>query len=377
MEPSVLTGIDVLEQRHFAPLAGYRVGLITNLSGLDRHGRRTLDALRWAPHVKLVALFSPEHGLYGAVEGRVASSIEPISGLPVFSLYGTERKPNPAMLTGIDALVFDLQDAGVRFYTYLSTLGYTLEAAAAAHLPVFVLDRPNPIGAERPDGPMLDVERTSFTGYLPLPVEHGMTLGELAQLINAQKHLGVDLHVIAMQNYRRKSWFDQTGLDWVPPSPNLRTLAEAALYPGVGLIEGANVSVGRGTPHPFELVGAPWVDAAGLARYLNGRAISGVRFSPAEFIPLDSEYRGRLCHGVRIELRDRQALHAPRLGVELASALWRLYPQHFQLELTLGLIGSAKVLAQIRAGDDPVLIEQGWQHALTQFESVRAQYLLY
>nr|WP_294864894.1 exo-beta-N-acetylmuramidase NamZ domain-containing protein [uncultured Pseudogulbenkiania sp.] len=375
--PKVETGIDVLEAQAFAPLAGLRVGLITNLSGVDGRGWRTLDRLRWAPGVTLAAVFSPEHGVYGDQEGQVASQTEPFSGLPVYSLYGATRRPTPAMLAGLDALVFDIQDAGVRFYTFASTLGYAMEAAAAQGLRVFVLDRPNPLGAEQVDGPLLDDDLTSFTGYFPLPLQHGMTLGELARLFNAEKRLGTELTVVAMQGYRRAMRFEETRLSWLPPSPNLRTLSEVRLYPGVALLEGANVSVGRGTERPFEWLGAPWIDGAGLAEELNARAIPGVRFEPAEFVPDDSLYRGERCQGVRLIVTDRQALRTPLLGIELIAALQRRYPQRFELAQTLGMVGSRQVLAALQRGEDPRRIEADWQPALQRFRELRERYLLY
>jgi len=376
-QPKVRTGLDVLAADGFAALKGLRVGLITNHTGLDARGRRNLELLAAAPEVRLTALFSPEHGLEGDLDEKVASGSEPGTGLIVHSLYGDTRRPTEAMLEGLDALVFDIQDAGARFYTYATTMAYAMEAAARRGIPIHVLDRPNPIGATRVEGPMLDAGRTSFTGYWPMPVRHGMTLGELARLFNEEAGIRADLRVVPMQGYARGDWFDATGLAWVPPSPNLRTLTQAALYPGVALIEGANVSVGRGTDHPFELVGAPWIDAQALTARLQTRAIPGVRFSPAEFTPTENRYRGQRCLGVRIELTDREALDSPALGVELATALHRLYPEHFRLDLTLGSIGSAAVLAAIRAGEDPRAIAAAWAADLDAFRALRDRYLLY
>jgi uncharacterized protein YbbC (DUF1343 family) len=295
----------------------------------------------------------------------------------LYSLYGATRRPTPAMLAGLDALVFDIQDAGVRFYTFASTLGYAMEAAAEHGLRIFVLDRPNPLGADQVDGPLLDDDLTSFTGYFLLPIEHGMTLGELARLFNGEKRLGTELTVVAMQGYRRTMRFEETRLSWLPPSPNLRTLSQVRLYPGVALLEGANVSVGRGTSRPFEWLGAPWIDGTGLAEELNARAIPGVRFEPAEFVPDDSLYRGERCQGVRLIVTDRQALRAPLLGVELIGALRRRYPEHFELAQTLGMIGSRQVLAALERGEDPRRIEADWQPALQRFRERREHYLLY
>src|ERR1700689_5934934 len=253
------TGIDVLEQQNFVPLRGKRVGLITNQTGVDSRGRRTIDVLAHADGVKLVALFSPEHGIAGQLDAKVGNATDPVTGLKIFSLYGDTRRPTDQMLQGLDALVFDIQGAGVRFYTFITTMGYSMEAAAQHKISFFVLDRPDPLGGEKIQGPMLDPSRISFVGYFRLPVIYGMTFGELAKMFNAENNLGLDLHVIAMKNWRRSETFDQTGLTWIPPSPNLRTLNEAFLYPGVEILQPAGVSVGRGTDTPFEQLGAPWV----------------------------------------------------------------------------------------------------------------------
>jgi uncharacterized protein YbbC (DUF1343 family)/CubicO group peptidase (beta-lactamase class C family) len=374
---TVETGLDVLAAESFAPLSGLRVGLITNQTGLDATGRRTIDLLRAAPGVRLTAIFSPEHGLYGDMNGKVASGREPVTELAVFSLYGDVTRPTPTMLAGIDALVFDVQDAGVRFYTYVTTMAYAMEAAAAKGIPFYVLDRPDPISADVVQGPVLDDDLRSFTGYFPLPVRHGMTIGELARLFNAENGIGADLHVVAMRGYRRAQWYDETGLRWVAPSPNLRSLGEAALYPGVALVEGANVSVGRGTETPFEVVGAPWLSGEALASYLNRRSIPGVRFEPVSFRPTEQPFAGRACRGVRIVLMDRAVLDAPRLGIEIASGLQRLHRRQFHLDDTLGSVGARWVLEAIREGENPRGIARRWQAALEAYLALRARYLLY
>ena len=375
---NVTTGVDVLEAQNFAPLQGLRVGLVTNHSGRDAAGRRTIDLLATAPGVKLVAIFSPEHGLFGTADEKVASTRDPTTGLPVYSLYGDTQRPTDQMLAGIDALVYDIQDAGVRFYTFITTLGYTLEAAGRKNLSYFVLDRPNPIGGFNVEGPLLDADLRSFVAYFPLPVRHGMTVGELAEMFNQEQHLSVKLTVIKMGDWHRLDWFDETGLDWVNPSPNLRNLTETTLYPGVGMIEGANVSVGRGTDTPFEIVGAPWIDSKNLAAYLSERRIQGVRFVPADFTPTSSNFRGQVCHGIQIDLMDRDALDSPELGAELASALFKLFPKDFQLEKTLGLVGSRAVLDGIRQGRDPRRLAYEWeQNQLQAFRKIRSHYLLY
>lgn len=374
---NVRTGIDVLEKEHFAPLKGLNVGLITNETGVDSEGRRDIDVLYHAPGVHLKAIFSPEHGLYGTADSKVASTTDPKTGLPVYSLYGKTRRPTAQMLKGLNALVFDIQAAGVRFYTFTTTLGYTMEAAAQHHMAYYVLDRPDLIGGSMVQGPMMDPGLKSFVGYFPEPVRYGMTIGELAEMYNGQEHLGANLHVIKMQGWERTDWFDETGLTWKNPSPNLRSMTESILYPGVGMIEYANISVGRGTDTPFELVGAPWINGKWLAVYLNARDIQGVRFVPVNFTPKSSKFAGQVCHGVQIFLVDRQALDSPELGVELASALHQLYPKKFELDKTLPLVGSKWVLDDIKNNIDPRRIQYLWQAPLMKFRKIRAKYLLY
>lgn len=373
------TGIDVLAAEHFASLAGKHVGLITNASSRASDGQRTIDLLAHAPGLKLVALFSPEHGLEaGASEGaKVGSTLDAATGLPVYSLYGEEQRPTAAMLEGIDALVFDIQDVGARFYTYITTLGYCLEAAERKGIEFYVLDRPNPINGAEVDGPVLDPDLRSFIGYFPMPIRHGMTVGELAEMFNAENHLNVHLHVIKMQDWQRSDWFDETGQTWINPSPNLRNLTEETLYPGVCLLEGAKVSVGRGTDTPFEIVGAPWIDGKALGVYLNAKKIQGVRFLPMDFKPASGIFSGEVCHGVQIVLIDRQALEPTEMGVELLAALWRLSPQNFQLDGALRLVGSRKVLESIRYGQSPSRIWYDWQEEVEKFKKLRAKYLLY
>jgi uncharacterized protein YbbC (DUF1343 family) len=373
----VETGADVLESHQFAALRGLRIGLITNRAAVDSHGRDLVQAMKSVPGLKLVALFTPEHGFSALADGSVASGIETQSGIAMFSLYGAVRRPTDEMLSGIDALVFDLQDSGARFYTYPTTMAYAMEAAARRGIEFFVLDRPNPISAAIVQGPVMDSDLRSFTGYFPMPTRHGMTIGELAEMFNSGNRLGARLHVIEMRGYHRGYWFDQTGLAWIAPSPNLRTSAEAALYPGVAMLEGANVSVGRGTNTPFEIVGAPWISASALSSYLRARAIAGVHFGDADFTPASSAYAGHACHGVRIAVDDRSALNSPALGIELAAALHHLYPQRFDLEKTLAMMGSRRVLDEIAAGGDPRAIVAGYQPELRRFRLLRAQYLLY
>jgi uncharacterized protein YbbC (DUF1343 family)/CubicO group peptidase (beta-lactamase class C family) len=374
---NVQTGIDVLSAENYASLKGLRIGLITNHSGVDSSGRRTLDLLYNAKDITLSAVFSPEHGLNGTEDNKIASAAESVTGLPVYSLYGDALRPTPRMLDGLDALVFDIQDAGVRFYTYISTMGYAMEAAAKKGIAFYVLDRPNPVTASLVQGPVMEKDMKSFTGYFPLPVRHGMTVGELAEMFNAEYGIHADLHVIRMNGYKRAEWYDETGLRWINPSPNLRSLTEAVLYPGVAMAEGANVSVGRGTDKPFELLGAPWINAEKLSGYLNSRHIQGVKFFPLHFTPVSDHYKNKICNGVKITLTDRQTLDSAALGIEIISALHKLYPKDFHIGDTLGLIGSRKVLKEIRDGLDPKIIEVNWQGPLAQFQKQREKYLLY
>ena len=345
----VQTGIDVLEAQQFAPLAGMRVGLITNRSGFDAQGRRTADVLARAPGVTLAVLFSPEHGLNTDLDAPVGDTRDAATGLLVHSLYGTNQHFPTGSLDGLDALVFDVQDAGVRFFTYETTLGYALEAAAARRIPLFVLDRPDPLGADRFGGPVLDSGHESFTGYFPLPLQPGMTVGELADLFNREKHLGADLRVIPMRGYARSMRMADTGLGWVPLSPNLRTPAQLDLYPDVALLEGANISVGRGTPHPFEWIGAPWIDATKWADALNALDL-GAHFDAIDFVPTESAWRGHLCHGVSIRLATRTNRPAARVGLALLSTLHALYPAAFDLAATRGSLGSTALWQALDEG---------------------------
>lgn len=370
----VQAGIDVLEAQKFAPLAGMRVGLITNRSGFDAEGRRTVDVLARAHGVTLAALFSPEHGLNTDVDARVGETRDAATGLVVHSLYGANQRFPAGSLDGLGALVFDIQDAGVRFFTYETTLGYALEAAAAHGIPLFVLDRPNPLGADRFGGPMLDSGHESFTGYFPLPLQSGMTVGELADLFNQEKNIDADLRVIPMNGYRRSMHMVDTGLGWVPPSPNLRTPVQLDLYPDAALLEGANVSVGRGTPHPFEWIGAPWIDGEKLARTLNALD-TGAHFEPIDFVPTESTWRGQLCHGVSIKASAFRPV--ARLGLALLSTMYALYPRRFDLAGTHGSVGSAAVLQAIRDGAPLDRLEAIEAEQDEDFVTLRERYLRY
>ena len=373
----VLTGIDVLARDGFAVLKGRKVGLVTNHTGRAVSGASTIDLLHKAPGVSLMALFSPEHGIRGVLDEDVPSSKDPATGLPIHSLYGATRRPTPAMLEGIDTVVLDLQDIGTRFYTYPATLGYVMEEAAKLKIKVVVLDRPNPVNGWQIEGPLPDGEAIGFTAYLPMPIRHGMTLGELAQLFNVEKAIGADLTVVRAEGWRRDQWFDHTGLTWVNPSPNMRNLSQAALYPGIGAIEYANVSVGRGTDQPFEQIGAPWIDGPRLAAALNARALPGIRVYPVQFTPTSSVYAGEACQGVFFVVTNRELLQPVRLGLEVASALWMLHGDRFDPKTTARLIGSAAALARAKAGEDPVAIAASWAGAEANWRRLRAKHLLY
>jgi uncharacterized protein YbbC (DUF1343 family) len=373
----VQTGLDVLESQKFAPLRGKHVGLITNHTGLDSQGRSTADVLTHAPGVKLVALFSPEHGLAGRNDEKISSSKDPSTGLPVHSLYGETLRPTDEMLKGIDALVFDVQDAGVRFYTYTTTMAYCMEEAAKRNIAFFVLERPNPLGGEIVEGPMLDPDKTSFTGYFPLPVRYGLTIGELAQLFNAENHIGAELHVIAMKNWHRNYFFESTGIKWIPPSPNLRTTKGSILYPGIEILQNAGVSVGRGTQTPFEEFGAPWLNGDEVAAALNERHLPGVHFTAQPFIPVVGLYSGERCGGVAIRVTDRFTTRSMRVGLEIAAILWKLYPKEVDPEKLLLLIGNSETIQQLQAGVAPEKIVASWAPGLAAFEQVRRKYFLY
>jgi uncharacterized protein YbbC (DUF1343 family) len=373
----VLAGIDVLEAQRFAPLVGKRVGLITNQTGVDRGGRSTVDLLAHAPGVKLVALFSPEHGIRGVVDERVPSSTDQATGLPIYSLYGDDVRPTDPMLAGLDALVFDIQDAGVRFYTYITTMGYTMEAAAKHHLAYYVLDRPDPLGGERVEGPMLDREQTSFTAYFPMPVRMAMTLGEMAQMFNAENRIGSDLHVILIQNWSRRDWFDTVGLPWVNPSPNLRSFRAEILYPGLEILQAGGVSVGRGTDRPLERIGAPWIRGAEFVEFMKRLSVPGVRFVADRFTPESGLFKGEMCEGASIEVTNRASFESMRMGIEIAAALAKLYPRNFDATKIIALVGNAETIRRLKAGDSPTAIVASWNVELETFRKTRAKYLLY
>jgi uncharacterized protein YbbC (DUF1343 family)/CubicO group peptidase (beta-lactamase class C family) len=382
---TVKTGIDVLEEHGFDILKAAngkkRVGLVTNQTGVDSQGIRTIDVLAQAPGVELDAIFSPEHGVAGALDTtNISDSKDPATGVPIYSVYGATdaaRRPSVDVLKNLDAIVFDVQDAGVRFYTYETTLGYFLEAAAQAGIEMIVLDRPDPVTGSFVQGFPTDAGRESFTNYWTVPVRHGMTMGELAKMFNTERNLNAKLTVVPMEGWERGDWFDSTGLVWINPSPNLRSVTEAALYPGVALIEGTNVSVGRGTDTPFELVGAPWIKSKEFAAYLNARGIAGVRFVPVSFTPSSSIYSGQECQGVNIVVTDRNGIDAPELGIELATALHKLYASDFKIDKMMQLLANQSIYNALVAAEDPRRIAQDWQEDLEKFEKVRQNYLIY
>ncbi len=373
----ILSGIDVLRAEGFDRVRGRRIGLLTNQTGQARDGVSTIDILYRAPNLQLMALFSPEHGVRGIREDRVPSARDKKTGLMIHSLYGRRLRPTAEMLAGIDTVVVDLQDIGTRFYTYMTTMAYMLEAAAKQKVRIMVLDRPNPINGLQIEGPILDQKFIRFTDYFPMPIRHGLTMGELAQLFNAENDIGAELTVVKMKGWRRQYWFDETGLPWVNPSPNMRNLIQATLYPGIGAIEGSRISVGRGTDTPFEQIGAPWIDGVQLAAELNARNLEGVRFYPVSFTPRSSKFAGRMCRGVFILVTDRQALRPVRLGLEVASILQRLYPAEYRLEKEADLLGSETALNHILVGRDPAGVAHAWQADEKQWRHLRSRYLLY
>jgi uncharacterized protein YbbC (DUF1343 family)/CubicO group peptidase (beta-lactamase class C family) len=376
---AVLTGLDVLAKDNFAPLRGKRIGLITNHTGLSRDGKRNIDVML-AAGVKVVTLFAPEHGLEGTEDQpNVSDSKDASSGLPIVSLFqGSRHRLTPEMLKGVDALVYDIQDVGARFWTYSCTLLYGMEEAAKKHLPFFVLDRPNPITGVHVEGPMLDPDLASFVGCLEIPVRHGMTFGELAKMANGERNLGVDLHVIPMEGWNRGDWFDFAGLTWVNPSPNMRSLNAATLYPGIALLEAStNYSVGRGTDAPFELIGADWIRGRELASFLNSRYIPGVRVYATHFRPTTSNFAGKTIEGVRFLITDRNSFDSTKLGLELGYALEKLYPGKIPWDTNRFLVGNHEVLAAGKADVDPRTTVQKMEDSLAAFLSRREKYLLY
>lgn len=372
----VSNGIDVLVRERFETLRGLRIGLITNHTGHDRSGKATIDLLRAAPEVKLLKLFSPEHGIRGQLDERVKDSVDESTGLPVYSLYGATRMPTAEHLKDLDALVFDIQDIGCRFYTYISTMGNCMEAAAKAGLRFIVLDRVNPINGKNVEGP-IRIGTGNFVAYHEIPLRHGMTVGELAQLFNEERGWKCSLTIVKIEGWRRDRWFDQTGLTWTNPSPNMRSLAAATLYPGVGVIEFTDISVGRGTATPFEHVGAPYLDGRALATSLTAEGMPGIRFEPTRFTPNASKFKDKECQGVRFIITDRDRFNSFDLGIALCRYLQRHHPEQFSLDKLNKLLFHPPTLELLKADKSLADIKAAWMPALREFDVRRAKHLLY
>lgn len=393
VQSQVLPGIDVLAGRNFDLLQGKRVGLITNHTGRSSDNRASIDILFSAPGVRLTALFSPEHGIRGTEDRKLASTVDQATGLPVHSLYGASCRPTPEMLQGVDMLVFDIQDIGTRFYTYIGTLSLAMEAAAQAGIPLLVLDRPNPIGGEsvqgaipaeivpEHDGSSKESGCRELTSIHPIPTRHGMTVGELAWLFNDEFDIGCDLYVMPMQGWQRGMYMDETGMDWINPSPNMRSLESALIYPGLGILESTNISVGRGTDQPFRLYGAPWVDAKALLADLEDRRIPGVDFEQCSFVPNapGHPYKGTTCFGVRVKVTDRERFDPILTGLHLVQALAETNPKKFFPKSGFDVeVGDKDVWGLLTNGHmAPQAVMERWSGELKRFSEVRESYLLY
>lgn len=377
LNPQVLTGIDVLKKDNYKQLEGKHLAIITNHTGRDRDGNRTVDLLANAKNCKVVCLFSPEHGLYGAVDEKVGNAVDEKTHLKVYSLYGQTRRPTDEMLAGVDTLLFDIQDIGARFYTYPATMKNCMEEAAKHKLKMIVLDRPNPIGPMPVDGPVADPKYFGFTACGPLPLVHGMTIGELARLFNTEYQVNCDLTVVECENYHRNQWFDETGLLWTNPSPNMRNLTQAEIYPALGMLETSNISVGRGTDQPFEYFGAPWIDAKKLAASLNTANLPGLRFVPMEFTPASSKFANKLCQGCYVMVTDRTKLEPALTGLTIAWHLKHLFGEAYQLDSIVRLMQNDAVLSALKSIDDPSKLPQLWNQGLEHFKAIREKYLIY
>ena len=374
----VMPAGDALVQENFQPLKGQRVGFICNHSALSRKGKHLFDLMLKSENVELVAIFAPEHGFRGIAERTIEHGKEKKTGIPIYSLYGATHRPNPEMLKGIDLLVFDIQDIGARFYTYISTLAMCMEEAAKHDIKFMVLDRPNPIGGLYVDGPIQDPDLyQGFTAYFPMPVVHGMTIGELALMFNEYFGIQCDLEVVKMEGWKRSMYFDETGLPWVNPSPNIRNVTQEILYPGLAMTEGTNVSVGRGTATPFEVYGTPWADAEELTREMQSRQIPGLAFEPISFTPDKSRYKDERCNGFRVTITDREALRIVPAGIHLIDALYKLYPEHYEIDRIRGLVGQQAIIDMIKARKPVEEIVLSWQNDLKEFIKIRQRFLIY
>jgi uncharacterized protein YbbC (DUF1343 family) len=377
----VKTGLDVLVEQDFAPIAGKRVGVIANDNSRTWDHRNIVTVLAASTKVKLTAIFAPEHGFAANAQAgaSIASGKDSSTGATIYSLHehGVGR-PTPAMLANVDVLVYDLQEVGARFWTYTTTLGYTLEVAAAQKIPLYVLDRPNPINGTAVQGPMLDPAHFSNIGYGRRPIRHGMTSGELARFFNGENKIGADLHVIKMEGWERQMWMDETGLEWIAPSPNIRNLTEAILYPGSCLLENTAVSVGRGTDTPFEIVGAPWFKGTEVADYLNERRLPGVRFLARRFKPVEEPYKGQECNGLDIQLINRDVFDSSLLGLELLAATLKFHPGKFTLDRKIMLLlGNDKAAERLTRGETGSEVNESLAGELDEFRNIREKYLLY
>ena len=373
----VRTGLDVLVRQNFAPLAGQAVGLVTNQTGRDASGRRTIDLLAAAPDVRLTAIFSPEHGITGDANTEVPHGHDPATGVPVWSLYGSIKRPSAAMLKDVTLLVFDIQDVGVRYYTYLTTLVYVMEEAARHRIPVLVLDRPNPITGRHVEGPLMDLDLASFTAPHPIPVRTGMTIGEFGRMAAAERNIPVALTVVPLENWDRGRWYDETALPWVNPSPNIRSVTQALLYSGIGLLEATNLSVGRGTEGPFEVVGAPWIEPHGFAAALNELRLPGVRFEAVTFTPTADVYARTACGGVRLLVTDREAIRPVTVGLSVARVLRERYRDQFKPEAIQNLLVNRSTMWAFLRGEPLPRVVAWAEMARTSFLNRRASYLIY
>ena len=391
VEP-VKIGAELLIEKHLDLLRDKRVGIITNHTGVLPDGRHIVDVLYEHEHIDVTVLFGPEHGIRGDADRPVEHGKDPTTGLPVYSLYGDTRKPTAEMLEHVDVLIFDIQDVGARFYTYISTMNNAMEAAAELGKEFIVLDRPNPITGTYVDGNILEEEHRSFVGIQPIPVAHGMTVGELAKMFNEEGWLenGVkaDLTIIETENYARDMWYDETGLPWIKPSPNMLMLNTAIVYPATCFLEGTNVSEGRGTGHPFEWFGAPWIGAEDLVHTLNGYELPGVVFEPVSYVPVDvvdgiqihpPKFMGETCYGAAMRITDRNAFQSVRTGVYILYTLRWIYRDEFEFRDNRmdRLWGSDRIRLSIEEGNDPAEIIGKWQEEFDKFLSIREKYLLY
>ncbi|MGI6346526.1 MAG: exo-beta-N-acetylmuramidase NamZ domain-containing protein [Limisphaerales bacterium] len=374
---SVFNGIDVLKEKAYAPLQGKKIALLTNQTGQDKEGNSTIDLLYNAPGVKLMALFAPEHGIRGDKDQAIIEDgKDSKTGLPIYSLYGKTRKPSPEQLAGLDAVVFDIQDIGCRFYTYISSMAHAMEACAEAGIQFIVLDRINPINGRDVEGPV-EIDKSTFVGIHPIALRHGMTIGELARMFNEECQYHAQLTVIELQGWKRKMWQDETDIPWVNPSPNMRSLWEATLYPGIGVLEFTPLATGRGTAIPFELLGAPYIQSEQLARRLSQYGVKHIDFTPFTFTPTERQFAGQPCHGLRFNILNRDKLRIMDVGIALAQILHQDYPSDYALKNLNTLLLHTPTMKAIEQGSSLKEIHRLWAPELKDFKKRRASYLLY